>query len=60
VDCLKKLRATKGSRNALKKVGYDNVKHLKVDTFLQFLMVMLFLNCLQFVARRQVPRLGSW
>jgi hypothetical protein len=31
VDCLKRLRATKGSRNALKKVDYDNVKHLKVD-----------------------------
>jgi hypothetical protein len=25
VDCLKRLRATKGSRNALKKVDYDNV-----------------------------------
>jgi hypothetical protein len=31
VDCLKRLRATKDSRNALKKVDYDNVKHLKVD-----------------------------
>jgi hypothetical protein len=31
VDCLKRLHAIKGSRNALKKVDYDNVKHLKVD-----------------------------
>jgi hypothetical protein len=31
VDCLKRLCATKGSSNALKKVDYDNVKHLKVD-----------------------------
>jgi hypothetical protein len=31
LDCLKRLFATKGSRNALKKVDYDNVKHLKVD-----------------------------
>jgi hypothetical protein len=31
---LKKLCATKGSRNALKKVDYDNVKHLKVDYLL--------------------------
>jgi hypothetical protein len=31
VDCLKRLRATKGSRNALKMLDYDNVKHLKVD-----------------------------
>jgi hypothetical protein len=31
VDCLKRLCATKGSRNALKKVDYDNIKHLKVD-----------------------------
>jgi hypothetical protein len=31
VDCLKRLRATKGFRNALKKVDNDNVKHLKVD-----------------------------
>jgi hypothetical protein len=31
VDCLKRLRATKDSRNALKKVDYDNIKHLKVD-----------------------------
>jgi hypothetical protein len=31
VDYLKRLRTTKGSRNALKKVDYDNVKHLKVD-----------------------------
>jgi hypothetical protein len=31
LDCLKRLRATKGSRNALKKVDYDNVQHLKVD-----------------------------
>jgi hypothetical protein len=31
VDCLKRLRATKGSRNVLKKVDYDNVKYLKVD-----------------------------
>jgi hypothetical protein len=28
---LKRLRTTKGSRNALKKVDYDNVQHLKVD-----------------------------
>jgi hypothetical protein len=33
VDCLKRLRATKGSRNALKKVDYDDVQHLKVDYF---------------------------
>jgi hypothetical protein len=31
VDCLKRLRATKGSRNVLEKVDYDNVQHLKVD-----------------------------
>jgi hypothetical protein len=31
VDCLKKLRATKGSRNALKMLDYDNIKHLKMD-----------------------------
>jgi hypothetical protein len=29
--CLKRLRTTKGSRNALKKVDYDSVQHLKVD-----------------------------
>jgi hypothetical protein len=34
VDCLKKLRATKGSRNALKMLDYDNIKHLKVDYLL--------------------------
>jgi hypothetical protein len=28
---LKRLRFTKGSRNALKKVDYDNVQHLKVN-----------------------------
>jgi hypothetical protein len=28
---LKRLRFTKGSRNALKKVDYDSVQHLKVD-----------------------------
>jgi hypothetical protein len=31
LDCLKRLRFTKGSRNALKKVDYDSVQHLKVD-----------------------------
>ena len=31
MDYLKRLHATKGSRNALKKVNYDNIKHLKVD-----------------------------
>jgi hypothetical protein len=31
LDCLKRLRFTKGSRNALKKVDYDSIKHLKVD-----------------------------
>jgi hypothetical protein len=31
LDCLKSLCATKGSRNALKKVDYDSVQHLKVD-----------------------------
>ena len=31
LDCLKRLRATKSSRNALKKVDYDSVQHLKVD-----------------------------
>jgi hypothetical protein len=31
LDRLKRLRFTKGSRNALKKVGYDNIQHLKVD-----------------------------
>jgi hypothetical protein len=31
LDCLKRLHFTKGSRNALKKVDYDNVQHLKVD-----------------------------
>jgi hypothetical protein len=31
MDCLKRLRFTKGSRNALKKVDYDSVQHLKVD-----------------------------
>jgi hypothetical protein len=30
MDCLKRLRFTKGSRNALKKVDYDSVQHLKV------------------------------
>jgi hypothetical protein len=28
---LKRLRTTKGSRNALKKVDYDSVQHLKMD-----------------------------
>jgi hypothetical protein len=28
---LKRLRFSKGSRNALKKVDYDSVQHLKVD-----------------------------
>jgi hypothetical protein len=31
LDCLKRLRFTKGSRNALKKIDYDSVQHLKVD-----------------------------
>jgi hypothetical protein len=31
MDCLKRLCFTKGSRNALKKVDYDSVQHLKVD-----------------------------
>jgi hypothetical protein len=31
VDCLKRLCATKDFRNALKKIDYDNIKHLKVD-----------------------------
>jgi hypothetical protein len=31
VGYLKKVRTTKGSRNALKMLDYDNVKHLKVD-----------------------------
>ena len=31
LDCLKKLRTTKSSKNALKRVDYDNVQHLKVD-----------------------------
>jgi hypothetical protein len=31
LNCLKRLRFTKGSRNALKKVDYDSVQHLKVD-----------------------------
>jgi hypothetical protein len=31
LDYLKRLRFTKGSRNALKKVEYDTVQHLKVD-----------------------------
>jgi hypothetical protein len=31
LDCLKRLHFTKGSRNALKKVDYDSVQHLKVD-----------------------------
>jgi hypothetical protein len=31
VDCLKRLRTTKGSRNALEMLDYDDVKHLKVD-----------------------------
>jgi hypothetical protein len=31
LDCLKRLRFTKGSRNALKNVDYDSVQHLKVD-----------------------------
>jgi hypothetical protein len=34
LDCLKRLRFTKGSRNALKKVDYDTVQHLKVDYLL--------------------------
>jgi hypothetical protein len=31
---LKRLHATKGSRNALKKVDYNSVQHLKVDYLL--------------------------
>jgi hypothetical protein len=31
LDYLKRLCFTKGSRNALKKVDYDSVQHLKVD-----------------------------
>ena len=31
MDCLKRLHFTKGSRNALKKVDYDSIQHLKVD-----------------------------
>jgi hypothetical protein len=31
LDCLKRLRFTKGSRNALTKVDYDSVQHVKVD-----------------------------
>jgi hypothetical protein len=31
LDCLKRLHFTKGSKNALKKVDYDSVQHLKVD-----------------------------
>ena len=31
MDCLKRLCFTKGSRNALKKVDYNSVLHLKVD-----------------------------
>jgi hypothetical protein len=31
LDYLKRLHFTKDSRNALKKVDYDNVQHLKVD-----------------------------
>jgi hypothetical protein len=31
VDCLKRLYATEGSKNALKMLDYNNVKHLKVD-----------------------------
>jgi hypothetical protein len=34
VDCLKRLCGTKGSRNALKKADYDNVRHLKMDYLL--------------------------
>jgi hypothetical protein len=34
LDCLKRLRFTKGSRNALKKVDYDSIQHLKVDYLL--------------------------
>jgi hypothetical protein len=30
-DCLKRLRFTKGTRNALKKIDYDSVEHLRVD-----------------------------
>jgi hypothetical protein len=33
---------------------------LKWTIFFQSLMVMLYLNFLQFVALQQVPRLGSW
>lgn len=31
LDCLKRLRFSKGTRKALKKVDYDSVQHLKVD-----------------------------
>jgi hypothetical protein len=31
VECLKKLRTSKGSRNAFKRLDYNIVKHLKVD-----------------------------
>ena len=31
MDYLKRFCTTKGSRNALKMLDYDNVKHLKVD-----------------------------
>jgi hypothetical protein len=34
LDCLKRLHATKDSRNALKKVDYNGVQHLKVDYLL--------------------------
>jgi hypothetical protein len=31
VECLKKLRASKGSRNALKRLDYNIVKFLRID-----------------------------
>jgi hypothetical protein len=34
VDCLRKLRASKGSRNALKGLNYDTVKLLRVNFLL--------------------------
>ena len=34
LNCLKKLHATKGSKNALKKVDYNGVQHLKADYLL--------------------------
>jgi hypothetical protein len=34
VECLRKLRASKGSKNVLKRLDYNIVKHLKVDYLL--------------------------